>query len=148
MPRTPLQPGQHRRDPLPRGTKPLRRGAFQTKPGSKRPKRGNYSGGRYSSLKKIGNNSRSKDWRREWPSLKREFERAGITRCERCGSDYFLTPAHSLKRRHITSRTQMREVALLCVRCHEHFELQGEAKMCPAIRAVIASRPERRLEAA
>lgn len=104
--------------------------------------------GKTSRLRRVGNNSRSRDWLREWPSLKRELERAGITRCERCGSDYFLTPAHSLKRRHITDRTQMREVAILCAPCHLELELQGEAKMYPAIRELIALRPERRLEAA
>jgi hypothetical protein len=99
-------------------------------------------------LRPVGKNSHSRDWRREWPSLKAELERAGIVRCERCGSDYFLTPAHSLKRRHITDRTQMREVALLCRTCHEFYELQGEAKMHPAILAIIARRPDLLTEAA
>jgi hypothetical protein len=130
-----------RKERMPRG-KGLSRTPFVREAGSKRPKR-NYSG-----LRKVGNNPHSKDWRREWPSLKREFERAGITRCERCGSDYLLTPAHSLKRRHITSRTQMREVAILCTVCHDHYELQGEEKMSKAVRAIIAGRPERHLEAA
>lgn len=104
--------------------------------------------GNYGGLKKVGNNSRSKGWRREWPGLKRELERAGITRCERCGSDYFLTPAHSLKRRHIMNRTEMREIALLCQPCHSDLELSGEAKMYPAVRAIIAARPDRLTEAA
>jgi hypothetical protein len=99
-------------------------------------------------LRPVGRNSHSRDWRREWPSLKAELERAGITRCERCGSDQMLTPAHSLKRRHITDRVQMREIALLCVPCHDHYELQGEAKMYPAIRAIIARRPDLLTEAA
>jgi hypothetical protein len=119
-------------------------------PGEKRLReRGNYSGiKRGGKLRAVGNNAHSKDWRREWPSLKREFERAGIVRCERCGTDRDLTPAHSLKRRHITSRTQMREVAILCVGCHAHYELQGEAKMYPAILAIIARRPDLLTEAA
>jgi translation initiation factor 2 gamma subunit (eIF-2gamma) len=136
--------------PLPRksthkGFKPRR--ARLSRGAEKLKREGNLSGV-YSRLRKVGNNKHSKDWRREWPGLKRELERAGITRCERCGSDYFLTPAHSLKRRHITNRTEMREVALLCAPCHSTLELLGEAKMRPAILAIIADRPNKLTEAA
>lgn len=132
-----------RRTPIGRGTVGLSRPPFQTKPRSKGRKRGSYS-----RLRRVGRNSHSQDWRRRWPKLKRAFERDGITRCERCGSDYFLTPAHSLKRRHITNETQMDEVALLCQPCHETLELSGEAKMYPAICDIIANRPNRLTEAA
>lgn len=131
MRRTPLKQGkgfEPRRERMSRGKAAIRRSRER--------------------LRRVGHNAHSKDWRREWPGLKRDFEREGITRCERCGSDYFLTPAHSLKRRHITSRTQMREVALSCQPCHEALELTGEAKMYPAIRAIIAGRDERGLRAA
>lgn len=130
---------------MPPRKKPLR--AKPSRESEKREKYGNY-GGRKRALRKVGNNSRSREWPREWRTLKREFERDGITRCERCGSGERLTPAHTLKRRHITSRPQMREVAILCVECHEFYELQGEAKMSKAIRAIIAGRDERRLQAA
>lgn len=142
MRRSPLKPGKGFRSNKER----------KTRPESALARSGNYSGSTLKrgakKLRRVGNNAHSKDWRREWPGLKRELERAGITRCERCGSDYFLTPAHSLKRRHITNRTQMREVAILCAPCHSDLELQGEAKMYPAIRALIADRPNKMMEAA
>lgn len=129
-----------RRSPMPRRKQPMSRTSSAIRRSRERIRR--------TRLRKVGNNAHSKDWRRRWPKLKAGFERAGITRCERCGSDYFLTPAHSLKRRHITNDAEMDEVALLCQPCHDHFELQGEAKMYPAIRALIADRPNKMMEAA
>lgn len=130
LPRQPHHEGFHpRRSRLSRGEKALR-------------ERGNYSDSlKRGKLRKVGNNSHSKDWRREWPSLKRELERAGITRCERCGTEFALTPAHSLKRRHITNRTEMREIALLCRECHRlHDEGMTHEEMARSIRAIIAGR--------
>ena len=103
---------------------------------------------RRAKLKKVGDNSKSKLWPRAWRKFKPKFERAGIDRCEECGSKYFLTPAHTLKRRHITNELELNEVAILCQPCHEKYELMGEEKMCKAIRAIIAGRPNRLTEAA
>jgi hypothetical protein len=83
-------------------------------------------------------------WERTRAGLKKEFERAGLTSCEArfdgCRVDDELGFAHSHKKRHITDDTLMREVALLCNRCHDAVELQGEAKMSVIIRDIIAKR--------
>lgn len=121
-----------------------RRAPFVRKP-SERPKR-NYES-QYSTLKRgtklrmVGNNSKSKDWRRAWPKLKKKLERAGVTRCEECSGDYFLTPAHSLKRRHITNETELNEVALLCRECHRKCdEEMSHEDMARHIRDIITRR--------
>ena len=51
---------------------------------------------------------------------KSNFLSRGITRCERCGSDYGLRFAHRKKRRHYSSVDELsdfNEVLLLCIRC-------------------------------
>jgi hypothetical protein len=125
-----------------------RRKSSLSRKGLSRAKARLHREGNFGGLKAIGNNKHSKDWRKAWPKLKRKFEREGITRCEECGSDYFLTPAHSLKRRHITNDSELNEVALLCQPHHEKYELQGEEKMCAAIRGIIARREYKLPEAA
>lgn len=119
----------------------LRRGPFQSR--RTKPMRRNYGG-----LKRVGNNSGSHDWRNVWRKLKPKFAAAGIDCCEECGSRYFLTPAHSLKRRHITNEFELNEVAILCQPCHEKYELMGEERMCVEIRRIIANRGDRLTEAA
>jgi hypothetical protein len=83
-------------------------------------------------------------WERTRRGLKKEFERAGLTSCEArfdgCRVDDELGFAHTSKRRHITNEAEMREVAILCNRCHDRAEMQGEAKMQVIIRDIIAKR--------
>jgi hypothetical protein len=83
---------------------------------------------------------KGKEWAKVRKELKKRFLVAGITRCESCGSDFALSFAHSLKRRNIANLRQLREVALLCCKCHEAIELSGEAQMHRAILAIIESR--------
>ena len=57
--------------------------------------------------------------------LKEKFERKGITRCEICGSNQWLTFMHRLKRRYYTSLEELsdiNEVILACMKCHQKYE--------------------------
>lgn len=88
-------------------------------------------------------------WETAKPILKAAFEKAGITRCECCGADNFLSWAHSKKRRNIPTESPLLfEVALLCTMsnpyhsegCHQFFENSGEWVMYFAIRDIISTR--------
>lgn len=52
----------------------------------------------------------------------------------------FLTPAHSRKRRNITTPEELREVAIACVSCHAAIEILPEAEMTRIVREIIARR--------
>lgn len=58
--------------------------------------------------------------------LKKQFQEAGITYCEKCGSMFGLTFAHRHKRLWYRSCPEklwdMNEVALLCLKCHQEIE--------------------------
>jgi len=71
--------------------------------------------------------------------LKKRFEAAGITTCEVCGTDSFLSFAHSKKRRHIQG-DELSECALLCIPCHQIAEVLPHAEMAALIRNIIATR--------
>lgn len=76
--------------------------------------------------------------------LKPAFKRAGITKCEAqfggCYGDNYLGFAHQRKRRHCTTPELMRDVALLCARCHDKLEILPERDMALAIQAIIVTR--------
>ncbi len=82
---------------------------------------------------------KTKAWDACRARLKREFMKMGITRCEMCNNDNFLSFAHSKKRRHIVG-DELSEVALLCIPCHSGVELLPEAEMTTLIRNIIATR--------
>jgi len=57
--------------------------------------------------------------------LKDKFEGAGITFCEICGSQSFLSFAHRLKRRHMGNVEELSDIntcLLLCIPCHQRQE--------------------------
>lgn len=83
---------------------------------------------------------KSKDWENARRLLKQSFATAGITRCEECGSDNFLSFAHSKKRRFITTREDLYDVALLCVPCHEKIEYRGHEYMYNEVRRICDRR--------
>lgn len=83
---------------------------------------------------------KSKDWERARRILKQEFARAGIQRCEQCGTDNFLSFAHSKKRRFIQSDEDLFDVALLCIPCHEKIEYRGHEYMYNEVRRICDSR--------
>ena len=98
---------------------------------------------RRSLLRRAG--KKGKRWTKVRAELKREFLAMGVTACEGrwegCMGDDGLTFAHSLKRRHITTDAQMREVVCLCVICHDRIEVMGEERMSGIVRGIIAARP-------
>jgi len=56
-------------------------------------------------------------------------EENGVTRCELCGNDYFLSYAHRSKRRYYNSVKELsdpNEFLLLCVPCHQKIEYSKE----------------------
>jgi hypothetical protein len=83
---------------------------------------------------------RTKDWNNARRKLKVMFESLGITRCEKCHSDFALGFAHRLKRRFITDREELMTVALLCNDCHSEIEYSGHENMYRDITAIIESR--------
>ena len=85
-----------------------------------------------------------KAWEAAKRILKPAFERAGITTCEHCGNDSFLSWAHLKKRRDIPRGSpELFRVVLLCTMhrsgigegCHQRFEDQPEI-----LEAIIANR--------
>jgi hypothetical protein len=68
-------------------------------------------------------------WNTARRKLKVQFERAGQTRCQLCGSGMFLGFAHRLKRRYITTDDELSIAALLCVQCHEKLEYGPKDEM-------------------
>lgn len=95
-------------------------------------------------LRRVGR--KGAEWQAAWRELKPKLERAGVTRCEfryeGCWNRNGLTPAHSLKRRNITTPEQLREVAIACFICHAKLELLHEPEMTKAVQQAIAARPD------
>jgi len=61
--------------------------------------------------------------------LKDKFLKAGKTNCEICGSNQWLTFMHRKKRRYYTSLEElsdMNEVILACMSCHQKLEFNRE----------------------
>lgn len=62
---------------------------------------------------------------------KQKLFEAGKTRCENCGSDYWLTIAHRQTRRHYYScpekLSDINEILTLCINCHQAIEGNKEA---------------------
>ena len=80
------------------------------------------------------------NWNNIRRQIKKDFERLGVTRCEKCGAAYPLGFAHRYKRRFITTAEEMKTVALLCNPCHERIEFSGHENMYAAITEIIESR--------
>lgn len=62
--------------------------------------------------------------------LKKLFIEKGITRCEVCGADNFLSFAHRHKRDwysgDVEKLSDWEQVLLLCIPCHEKIEVSRE----------------------
>lgn len=89
-------------------------------------------------LKRIG--KKGKAWNNTRRKLKTIFEQMGITFCEKCGSDFGLSFAHSKKRRFILDQSELEEVALLCIKCHSEIEVLPHSEMYSAISNIINKR--------
>lgn len=85
---------------------------------------------------------REKEWKRIRPQIKEKFYQAGIISCEICGSGQFLSFAHRLKRRFITSVTELNVVALLCQIDHSFLdERAGHEEMFRVITEIRDRQP-------
>ncbi len=82
---------------------------------------------------------KTKEWDRVRKHLKIQFEMAGITYCEKCGSCSFLSFAHANKRRN-SQGDKLWVVVLLCVPCHEKIERLPESEMQSIVEAIITNR--------
>lgn len=89
-------------------------------------------------MKRLGRKGR--EWENARRQLKVEFENKGVTRCEMCSSDFGLSFAHRLKRRHIQNAEELKTVALLCIRCHELVENTNPETMYLTVTAIIEKR--------
>lgn len=91
-------------------------------------------------LKRAG--KKTDAWERTRKQLIPRFAAAGIMTCELgyigCFKDNFLSFAHSMKRRRITSQEELEECILACTSCHQIAENRRD--MTEIIRGVIARR--------
>lgn len=78
-------------------------------------------------------------WDRIRKVLKVQFERAGITRCEMCGSSYALGFAHRKPRRYC-DESELAIVVLLCNECHRKVDSCGHENMKNMVEGLIAKR--------
>lgn len=92
------------------------------------------------SHKTFGRSKKVDAWSRLRAKLKIEFAEMNVTRCEICGTDDFLSFAHRLKRRFITTDEELRQVALLCIPCHEKLEYGDKQVMFDVISDLIQRR--------
>jgi hypothetical protein len=88
----------------------------------------------------VKRGKKSAAWDRARAKLKKIFESRGITRCELCGIGIYLSFAHRLKRRLITTEAELMHVALLCTPCHAEIEHSGHDAMYRAITKIIEER--------
>lgn len=76
------------------------------------------------------------------PQLKKRFEELGITACQVCGQTSFLSFAHRLKMRFITSEEELAMAALLCTMKRDgsagcHQDIEGKPNMYDFITSLI-----------
>lgn len=90
--------------------------------------------------KGFGRSKKVDAWSRLRAKLKIEFAEMNVTRCEMCNADNFLSFAHRLKRRFITTDEELRQVALLCIPCHEKLEYGDKQVMFDKISEIIERR--------
>ncbi|MBS4027212.1 MAG: hypothetical protein KGZ58_01135 [Ignavibacteriales bacterium] len=88
----------------------------------------------------IRKGRKTTQWERIRRRLKIEFLAKGIVVCETCGGDFYLTFAHRFKRRFITDETELKQVALLCLNCHDRVERLPHIEMYDRITTIIENR--------
>ncbi len=86
---------------------------------------------------------KSRKWDTVRAELKKEFEAMGVVTCEICGVDNYLSFAHRLKRRYVTTADELRYVALLCIQDHERIEHSGGQAMYDRITEIVEKRKAR-----
>lgn len=100
-------------------------------------------------MKRSGIKKKKTEWDSVRAKLKVRFEKAGITRCEKCRADNFLGFAHAVKRRFLSryaeigSPEHIETVALLCNPCHDIIELRmSHEEMKAEIMRIISARKQ------
>lgn len=78
-------------------------------------------------------------WDRIRKFLKVQFERAGIVRCECCGSNFALGFAHRKPRRYC-DESELHIVALVCQSCHSVIDGSGHENMKNMVEGLIGKR--------
>lgn len=95
------------------------------------------------SPKRLGVGSRTTEWDLARRELKKIFEAHEITSCELrlpdCWKKTGLTFAHFAKRRDL-SPEDLKSVALLCIKCHEHIERLPAKQMEKVVKDIIKKR--------
>ena len=116
--------------------KPMRRTAMRS--------RGSLKHG----TKRLGPGKKTKAWDSARATIKRRFEKAGITTCElrgskkvphECGNDNYLGFAHDAKRRKLTTEDLYR-VILVCNFAHDIFETWPADGMKAIVNETIQNR--------
>jgi 4-hydroxy-3-methylbut-2-en-1-yl diphosphate synthase IspG/GcpE len=85
-------------------------------------------------------------WDRIRAELKKQFAAMNLIVCEMCGRTNFLSFAHRLKRRYITTDEELKTVALLCMSnpdgegCHTKLEHGDKQVMYDTITEIIERR--------
>lgn len=95
----------------------------------------------------MGNKQNLPSWAYVKRNIKPFFLQAGITSCELgwegCTGSFATTFAHSLRRRHIQTPSEMEEVIVACQSCHSKLDAQGEEPAREMVLRTIANRRRR-----
>lgn len=119
-----------------RSHKPMRRTAMRARTSLKH------------GTKRLGPGKKTKAWDSARATIKRRFEKAGITTCElrgskkvphECGNDNYLGFAHDAKRRKLTPEDLYR-VILVCNFAHDIIEFWPAEKMRAIVNETIQNR--------
>ena len=70
---------------------------------------------------------KTKEWNQARKELKIIYEDKGITYCEVCGTNSFLSFAHRYKRNDPRCEHTYEGTLLLCIPCHEKIEYDQQA---------------------
>ncbi|HSE35658.1 MAG TPA: hypothetical protein VLG74_00055 [Blastocatellia bacterium] len=98
--------------------------------------------------KRLGPGKKTKAWDSARATIKRRFEKAGITTCELrgsekvphdCGNDNFLGFAHDAKRRKLAA-SDLYRVILICHFVHDIIEVWPPEKMKAIVNETIENR--------
>jgi hypothetical protein len=66
----------------------------------------------------MGLDMKVKEWERARKRLKVIYKDKGITRCEVCGSSWWITFHHLNKRSSGKAKNTFEDTRLLCIKCH------------------------------
>ena len=111
---------------------------------SKAPlKRGNSTLKKTTHIRKVG--KKSQQWLEARQEVIEYFQKIGLpqmceARLENCTNNFYLTLAHSKKRRNIQTEEDLKQVCIMCSTCHSIVESWKEAHMEHYIKQIIEKR--------